>query len=766
MFIDNWFLKVAGGEPNTEPNLFFLLQASSFYSESSPRSRNIPFSPLNYLLPTTVKSSSFSLPSLVSQPLLSSSSMSLQETIKYDYVMSTIKNYRETRLTKLSNSSFFNPEKLQTSYTQDYQDLLVNFPNVDAEVYVKNTFKYIIPSLDKGIRAATFLNSSTSTLSSISWGLLLACSSNKPHLVVSQLIDILNYSISNDLLSQDSDGRFSFSSILFYTTGLPEINSDDVLSTSFLDNALLGYSVTLSIHYLQSINYFSNLLPHFYQNCLELSKAFCYVSAKSFDYSTGFCCLSSVDLNPDFSKPSFNTSVLASLLFNSYLLLNYDSSIHEKAARLYLSIYDSPLLPDDLFYSIFVDSPALSLCVYKFWWHSQFFPQNSTALIDYYTANRINSVNYTKEDYLIASLINLYSFNNRPSWVANIFNSNSSLYAEYTLNKLTSLPIYNIVPLNCCYSNFDLISKSVFNTFAIQAQAYCSFARDVFISFLPEGPFWSTRENEEDKSTTIGSLVYAYSQSYFNIFLWYSLLRLPIFSSSGFILRTLLKSWFPIAKDLPEYTVKSLIPLLLESYDSIKYENKGNIFFILTKLNSILKQQFELKFNPAPFFLSLSNLKTATYSPKLEFDSSQFNQLNYSEGILYEQQYKSIAFFPLQTSTVKDSITKTFNRLHPRQTPGFPLESESSGSVFSDDKYVLPVSDYVSTLPLTSTTHSPTGFTTICNMVTPVGIKVSLSSNYNLSSSIHLFFNCSLSYLHVTSTIKVCKNFICKTIII
>lgn len=762
MFIDNWFLKVVGAEPN----LFFLLQSSSFYSESSSFSRNIPLSSLNHLLPTTVKSSSFSLPCLVSQPLLSSSLISLQENIKYDYVTSTIKDYRETRLTKLSNSPFFNPEKLQTSYTQDYQDLLVNFPNVHAEVYVENTSKYIIPSQDKGSRATTFLNSPTSTLSSISWGLLLACSCNKPHLVVSQLIDILNYSISNDLLSQDSDGRFSFSPILFYTTGLPEINSDDTLSTSFLDNSLLGYSVTLSIHYLQSINYFSNLLPHFYQNCLELSKALCYVSAKSFDYSTGFCCLSSVDLSPDFSKPSFNTSVLASLLFNSYLLLNYDSYIHEKAAKLYLSIYDSPLLPDDLFYSIFIESSNLNLCVYKFWWLIQFFPQISTPLIDYYTSKRTNSPNYTKEDYLIASLINLYSLNNRPAWVASVFSPDSSLYSEYTLNKLTNLPIYNIVPLNCSHFKFDLISKSVFNTFAIEAQAYCSFARDVLISFLPEGPFWSTRENEEDKSTVIGSLIYAYSQSYFNIFLCYSLLRLPIFSSSGFILRTLLRSWFPLAKDLPEYTVKTLIPLLLESYDSLKYKDKGHISFLVDKLNSILKQHFEVNFSPAPLFQSLSNLQTSSYSSKLEFDSSKFNQLDYSQAILYEQQYKAIAFFPLQVSTVKDSITKTFNILSPRQTPGFPLESQSPDSVFSDDKYVLPLSDYLSTIPLTSSTYSPTGFTEVCNRIAPSGIKLSLSSNYNLLPFFYQSFYCSVGYLHITSTIKLCKNSICKTIII
>lgn len=762
MFIDNWFLKVAG----VEPNLFFLLQSSSFYSESSSLSRNIPFFPLNHLSPITIKSSSFSLPSLVSLPLLTSSSISLQETIKYDYVSSTIKDYKEIRLTKLSDSPFFNPQKLQTSYTQDYQDLLVNFPNVDAEVYVNSDSKYTIPSQNKGSRAATFLNSPTSSLSSISWGLILACSCNKPHLVVSQLIDIFNYSSSNDLLSQDSDGRFSFSPLLFYTTGLPEINSDNVLSTSFFDNALLGYSVTLSIHYLLSINYFSNLLPHFYHNCLELSKALCYVSAKSFDYSTGFCCLSSVDLSPDFSKPSFNTSVLASLLFNSYLLLNYDSYIHEKAAKLYLSIYDSPLLLDDLFYSIFIESSNLNLCVYKFWWLIQFFPQTSTSLIDYYTSNRTNNPNYTNDDYLIASLINLYSFNNRPTWVANIFSPDSSLYSEYTLNKLTNLPIYNIVPLICSYSKFDLISKSVFNTFAIEAQAYCSFARDVFISFLPEGPFWSTRDKEEDKSTVIGSLIHAYSQSYFNIFLWYSLLRLPIFSSSGFILRTLLRNWFPLAKYLPEYTVKTLIPSLLEPYDSLKYENKGLLFFLVSKLNSILKQNFEINFNPAPFFQSLSNLQNSTYSSKLEFDSSKFNQLDYSEAILYDQQYKAIAFFPLQVFTVKDSITKTFNILSPRQTPGFPLQSQSLDSVFSDDKYVLPLSDYLATVPLTSSTYSPTGFTEVCNRVVPCGIKISLSSNYNLLPSSYQSFYCSVGCLHIISYIKVCKNSICKTIII
>lgn len=761
----NWFLKVAGAEST----LFFLLQPPSFYSEYSSRSRNIPISSLNPLSPLKVKSSPFSLPLLTSQTLLCSSKFSLSDTVKYDYVLSTIQELKETRVTKLSNSPYFKPEDLETDFTSSFDEVLVNFPNVDAEVFIDNTSKFFIPNHNKGARAATFLDSPTKTLSSISWGLILSCALNQPQLVVSQLVDVLNYSLSNDLLLQDSDNRFSFDPLFSFTFGLPEFNLEnpqDSLSISFFSNSLLGYSVTLAIHYLQRINYFSNLLPSFYQNCLALSKSLCYVLLNSFDYSTGFCLLSSSEGIPDISKPSFNTSILASLLFNSYLQLEYDSNIHEKAARLYLSIYNSPLLPNDIFYSTFVESSSLNICTYKFWWHCEFSPANSVKLIDFYTSNRTFNSSFTEDDLLFASLVNLYSFNSRPPWIANLFSVNSPLFLEYTLNKQTTLPIHSLTPLVSSHSSFDLITKYVFNTFAIEAEAYCSFARDLLISFLPEGPFWSSRENEENSSTVIGSLIYAYSQSYFNIFIQYSLLRLPIFMSSGFILRKLLNCWFSIAKDLPEYSVRSIISLLLQSYNPEQYKSKGHLFFVLDKLNALLKQNFQFNYSPAPFFLSLSDLQSSSYSSTFEFDPSRLNQFNYLQSLLYEQQYKAIAFYPLETSTQNNGLTKTFKILSQRQTPGFPVPTQIPSSVFSNDKFVLPSSDYFSSIPLVSSTHCPSGFSFVSNFVAPVGVKLSLNSNYNLSFQSFQSFLSPLGLAHITGTIKVCNNSVCKTIII
>lgn len=760
MNYNNWFTKIKGSSITS----IFELFPSSFYSELYSRSRDISLSLLNPNYATYFKTPSFSQPPLCSHSILTSSKISFKAPIYYDYILSTVKDNSESRFTKLKPALYL--KSTESTFTRDFDNFLPNYPNVEVYSYLvdnASSVKYIIPSNNKGTLSSLYSNSSTKTIISSSWGLILSCSFNKPELVVSQLIELLQLCSSKSLITFQ-ENRFRF-----YPPISSGLSSLDPLNTSsdfsFYENALLGLSISKALHYLTNINYFSNLISNFYVDCLNLCKAFCYITCNSFDYSTGFCCQDYINGEVDLFSTSFKTSVIASLLFNSYLQLDYDSVIHEKAARLFVSIHNLPELPDNLRYSLFIESSSLTICTYKFWWHCQFYPTTSLNLISFYNKNRVNSTNYSDDDFLIASLINLYSFTNRPFWSVQLL---ETFYKQSIFNEVTSQPIYNIVPLSCFHLKSDLVTPSAFDTFALEAEAFCSYAKDLIISFLPEGIEWSNPNKEEDKSTSIGSLVYTYSQSYFNFFIVYSLLRLPIFSSSGFLLRILINLWLPIANFLPEYTIKPIINTLLDPFikESLQFPfSSSHKDFLLNKLNFLLRQNFYIQYPPVPSYLSLKDLNSSTYSDKSIY-TGLVNKLNYEDGVLYDDQYTAIAFYPKENTITTDSITKTYNSLSERITPGFPVDSPLPGTVFSNDKHVYPVSNFLSLMPLHSNTYCPSGYTFITNLIMPVGVWSPLYSNYNLSFTLNNLFVCCLGPLNISSNIKVCKNSVCKTTII
>lgn len=760
MTYNNWFTKINGSSITS----IFELFPSSFYSELYSRSRDISLSLLNPSYTTYFKTPSFSQPFLCSHSTLTSSKTSFRTPIRYDYILSTVTNNSESRFTKLSPALYL--KNTESTLTRDFDNSLPNYPNVEVYCYLvdsNSSVKYLIPSKNKGILSSTYSNSSTKTLISSSWGLILACSLNKPELVVSQLIELLQISSSKSLITFQ-ENRFRFSPPI--SSGLSSLDPSDTSSDfSFYENALLGLSISKALHYLTNINYFSNLISNFYVDCLNLCKAFCYITCNSFDYSTGFCCENYTNGEVDLFSTSFKTSVIASLLFNYYLQLDYDSTIHEKAARLFVSFNNLPELPDNLFYSLFTESSSLTICTYKFWWHCQFSPTTSLSLISFYSKNRLNSTTYSDDDFLIASLINLYSFNNRPSWTVQLL---ETFYKQSIFNEVTSQPIYNIVPLSCFHFKSDLVTPSAFDTFALEAEAFCSYSKDLIISFLPEGVEWSNPDKEEDKSTSIGSLIYTYSQCYFNFFIVYSLLRLPIFYSSGFLLRILINLWLPIANFLPEYIIKPIINTLLDPFikEFIQFPlTSSHQDFLLNKLNFLLKQNFSVQYNSTPYYLSLKDLNSSTYSDKSIY-TGLVNRLDYRNKVLYEDQYTAIAFYPKENTITTDSITKKYNSLAERTTPGFPVDSNSTGTVFSNDKYVYPVSEFLPLMPLHSNTYCPTGYTFITNLIMPVGVWSPLYSNYNLSFKLNDLFICCLGPLNISSNIKVCKSSVCKITII
>jgi hypothetical protein len=709
----------------TLSSLFFKSQGSSSFSDlelsysnlsSDPSlySRSLYISPLSpSFSPFTLTAPLHSTPITCSHPVLLSSKSAINSTLTISSVTSTITPSQETRLITFLNT---NQPKLKpyigNSYT--YQIVfpfdgsnILKFPN--ESVVVTSGFDsnntpvtYTLPNYKTGCKCSVSVTDTTKSISSIAWGLILAAATDSDSLVISTLNGLINSFIDNQSLSQ-TDGGVVINSFL------------TPLSNSIYDNSLLGLSVCLSLQYLTSKSNLHLAINNFYEDCIQLARLLSFISSQYVNPVNNFVYGSFSDEGINTEDLSFITSCVTSLFFNSFLSIDYDSIIHYKAAKLYLAILELPVVPDILQYSIFSDSSTLSTIAYKLWWHCEFDLPRAPLLLTSYNSSRLSTLEgtnstYTELDFLVASLTNLYLFDFRPTWVFWLF---EQFKLDSQLKSVSTLNINSLTPIVCYSFKFKLISNYVFDTGATSCRAYSSYIKNLFILSLPEGPFWSSRTNEENSYTTIGSLIHAYSSAFFYITLHLFLLKQPLFSSSSYILRRLASFILKPSVYLAEPLIKSYISILLDA--TLNPIEKLNLFF---------KSNFTRYFDTVPNYKILLDRQTKTYTTDITV---------YNHEFLTGPQYQSIVFYPVS----REINTQASNALALRTTPGLPYSSPktspapgTSPSPNESNTHILPLSNLTGLVNLTDNIPAPNNLHHITTLVAPAGVIYKYSFHY------------------------------------
>jgi len=682
------------------------LPYSNLFSDSSLDYRSLSISPTSVSFPTiTVSSPSHSLPIKCSHPILVSSSSSIKSSITVSSVVSTIKDNTETRSITFSD---INQPQLKPYSPNSYTYLklfnydgtnIINFPNTPVTVTcgidsTNTPVKYTLPNFSTGCQPSTSFIDTTKSVSSIAWGLILASATDSQSLVISTLNGLINSFVDNGSLNLTERGA--------------TINSNITpLSDSIYDNSLLGFSVCLSLQYLSSKSNLYLAVDNFYKNCLEVARLLAFISIQYSDPSTNFlyASVSSTTESSSSTNLSFSTSCITSLFFNSFLTIHYDSTIFYKAAKLHLSLLDLPLLPDTLHYYIFSDSSILDIIAHKLWWLCEYDRPRAPLLLASYNETRSSTSIYSDLDFLVASLTNLYLFNNRPDWVYNLFQTYN---LDSHFKSISILSINKLTPIVCYSFNFKLISNYLFDTGAISARAYIAYAKNLFILSLPQGDSWSSPTNAENPYTIIGALTHAYTSSLFNVFIQAYLLKKPIFSSSSYILRRLAKIILPPSIYLSEPTIQSYISILLD-----------NSLSPTEKINNLFKCNLTRFFDSVPNYKILLDKQAKTYSTEVT---------PYNHEFLKGQEYQSIVFFPKSSDiTTQQTIGSTF--LASRAIPGLPYDSPKTspapGTSLSSNEsniHILPLTNLTGLVNLTDNIPSPNNLYQITNLVTPAGV--------------------------------------------
>lgn len=695
-----WFLSQ---QPLTHSINRFNLGSSSLSSELEDDFRNIE------LCPTTQTSYQLIIGQhdqklKVSLPVLLSSDVGLSSNITVSNVTVTKHYQEEVRQFSFKPSAYLANFTSTVKY-YGQKDNVVHLPN-EPIIFKQAGEEYLIPNHSKGILAVESLSSGVCTLNSAAWGLFISCSINSPQLVISQLKELIRLAKAKGLLS-DSTGQLLASTESFW--GFNSLAADDLSEiVNIEDNALLGFAIVQAIHYLNDISYLDNSLGNFLRDSIELARGFAYCCAYSVSKVNGWCASSHEAGYYDFFSLSLKSTFLSSLFFNSFLLLEYDSFVHEQAARIFLAVSSSPGSLDDNYYSLFTEFNILEALSYKLWWLREFSPGSWSQEFQVYNNLRTE---LTDTDYLVASL--RYLSPQPPQWVIDLVAINKS---SCNLDQFTTLNISLLAPLACSKTQSLLIAGNVFETYAYGAQAYTAAVREELLRMLPEGSAWSSPDLEADRSSVIGGLLYAYSKTYFVGFLRYSLMSLPIFKSSGFLLRNLLRLLFPLASCLSESLGKAIITKLFLSPE----------VDVQAKLSFILRTEFDRTYlNPQTFSVFKSS-EDYTYTP----ENNTFNH-----SYLEEYQSKAITYYPEEVEVVipglYNELTTSNQSLVLRPTPGFPHQTLGSSFVSSGNSYVEPLTQYLPLVRLKTRKPVPTGLTSVLGWAAPVGVQYLITGEHN-----------------------------------
>lgn len=685
----------------------FTLTPGSIASEKDRQHRDLEVSATDSNEEYEVTSGNYSQVWSVTSPLLLNSSVGFYYKLSINEFKVTRTGNTETR--EITYAA--NPNLDSTNVVVDYYcNKLIHLPNKALTIHFGDSESYILPNFSRGVTSVSSLSSGIRTINSAAWGLFLACALSEPELVVSQLRELTRIVKQAGQLS-DSSGQLLASTEGFW--GLTSLNpTTEETTVNVLDNALLGLAVCKSLHYLNKISYFDNLLDNFLHESLELAKVFAYCCAESVSKVNGWCAGVQDEGYYDFYELSLKTSYITSLLFNSLLLLQYDSLVHEKAARLYLAILNSPSDQEDFFYDVFVETNKLDTISHRLWWLLEFRLQEFGGCFTIYTSYRGT---LSSSDFLVAALVEQSTLTT-PSWVASLLLARSD---EALLLEQTQLKVYELAPVASALTSSLLTTGTVFNLYASEASAYSAYSREELIRMSPDGEFWSSLEAQEDRSTNIGALLYAYSQSYFVWFLRYSLLRLPLLKSRGFTLTELLKLVFPLASYLSEEVCQSVLDILYKQPNlSVK-----------ERLAALLKIDFEQTYTNPELYSVLQNAEQETYTA----ENKAFNHLYFEEP-----EYRAIAYYQQQVAEEQQGAFSTLTTISSqpelRPVPGFPHSTATSSRVLSGDKFVEPLENFVGLVLLRTKNPVPAGLAAALDWIAPIGVRYIISGEFNVKT--------------------------------
>ena len=704
LYLPAWFFSNQGSPDYINK---FTLTPNSIASEKNRQHRDLDLKATDINEEYEVTSDSYNQVWSVSSPLLLNSSAGFYYEVAVDEFKVTKTGASETREITYAEDSNLASTSIVVDY---YSNKLIHLPNKALTIQFGSSESYTLPNYEKGVTCLPNLSSDTRTINSAAWGLFLSCALNEPELVISQLRELTRIVKQANQLS-DSSGQLL--AVTEGSWGLTSLNpTPEETTVNVLDNALLGLAICKGLHYLNKISYFDNLLDNFLHESLELAKVFAYCCAESVSKVNGWCAGIQEGGYYDYYELSLKTSYISSLLFNSLLLLEYDSLVHERAARLYLAILNSPSNQEDFFYDIFVETDSLEIISFRLWWLLEFRPEGFGSCFTSYTGYRTG---VTSPDFLVAALVKQSSITT-PSWVTNLLLERTD---EALLLEQTELEIYELTPVASAVTNSLLTSGTVWNLYATEASSYSAYSREELIRMLPDGEFWSSAEAQEDRSTNIGALLYAYSQSYFVWFLRYSLVRLPLLESRGFMLTELLKLVFPLASYLSEEVCLSVLEVLYKQPNlSVK-----------DRLSALLKVDFEQTYSSPELYSILQSTNPYTYTP----ENKAFNHLFFKE-----LEYRAIAYYQQQVEGEQQGTFSTLvtNNSQPqlRPTPGFPHSTTNSSRVQSGDKFVEPLENFIGLVSLKTKSPVPTGLMAALDWIAPIGVRYLISGEFNVKA--------------------------------
>ena len=618
--------------------------------------------------------------------------------------------------------------------------------------------RFSIPNFEKGVLAVEDLTSVRRSLRSISWGMLLAVARAQREggaaalLCYSQVVEVISL-IKNtgqlfvDTFNQntfqkgDWSGEYRSSSISseelvirenlsFYGLKNRDLNildsTEEGRLVNILDNAFLGYALTKTLHYLTTHKWFSTEFKTIQKNGIKAATVLAYSCAGAVSRDSGWCAEFIEDGYYQYESLSASATLVSSLFFNALLNLQYNNLIHEKAAKVLVAI--EPVIRKKIADVKFFMDEEEQIYGWRALWLAEFdqgyLEQGIEEFVEVRlkrSVGRSRSIIYLieeealraerEEDWLVGALSLAIKKGLLPRFrtlipgvdhdyrVPEFFNSNFTKVKDHLeFSAWTDLPLSELAPYTIVEWGDRLITGEVFETYALTADAVCTFAWYELARMMPAGQYWVGEEKEFDRSTVIGSLLYSYARSYFVFALRLSLLKLPLLQSSGLILQKLVESFLPISQDLSEFKQRFLLNTLVSETLSIK--EKLSLVFGIDISENVQTDIFDLSVTETDEDNTLSD----------------------------ERYYNFIFWQKDSTERIKGKkvfLTKLKKELNERPIAGILCEGLESGDcVESGDSLVYPLTLLTARQEYETTRNIPTHLTTILDLVAPVGISI------------------------------------------
>lgn len=787
-YLLNWF---AAQDPvfsttDSVNGLDFELSVESFSTSNSVDHRSIIVNRKNTNKPFEVKTLRFNSRAKLSHPVLLSSDLGLSERLVISsYEVEKEEDGLETRVVNFSESysSVLKSLRRESKWWSKPQ-MVVNLPNEYLTFALKEegaaAKRFSIPNFAKGLSAVEDLASGRRSLRSIAWGLLLSVAYAQKVggaaalLCYSQVVEVIALvkgtgQLFVDTFSQstfrrgDWSGEYRFSSLsteeLQIREGLdyyglsnsdlvvPDFDQDRDTDVNVLDNAFLGFALTKTLHYLTKLKWFSTEFKATYKNGIKAAVVLAYSCVGAVSRDSGWCAEVVEDGYYQYESLSASATLVSSLFFNALLSLEYNSLIHEKAARMLVAI--DPVVRKRIADVKFFMDEEEQICGWRALWLAEFDPEYlEDAIIEYVevrlkeSVGRSRSVIYLEEeealraereeDWLVGALSTAIKKGLLPRSksttlgldqdyrIPEFFEPNISMVRDHLgFEGWTELHLSELAPYAIVEWGDRLVTGKVFETFALTADAVCTFAWYELARMMPAGQYWVGEEKELDRSTVIGSVLYSYARSYFVFALRLAMLKLPLLQSSGFILQKLVESFLPIAQDLSEFDKRFLLNTVVN--ESLSIEEKLSLIFSLTISENVQSDIFDL---------SIIENEDSTITTRLSTLSSE----RYSSFIFQEKNITE------RSKGKKVFLTRTKKELSERPVPGILCqELDSAECVESGDILVSPLN--LLTAKQEYETHSsiPSHLTSILDLAAPVGISIVLRGTTSYEQPEELF---------------------------